>query len=190
VPVQLPEALSISSLADTEHLAKGPLALRWTGRGEAPLQLLMWVEPKLRDTQFPYRIECLLRDDGAHVLPEQVLAGAPDGFVTAIFTREVRKVESSGDQRFLSLGKLTTTHRYALGERCERPEVLAACERFADHQAAAYAACGIEPPPRESTCPAYLASACGGCVEYFACRERSLHCQDGGLVSSIACSCP
>jgi hypothetical protein len=190
VPVHLPEALSISSLLETERVPKGALTLRWEGHGEAPLQLRMWVEPTLRDVTYPYEIECVLRDDGEYVLPEGVLGSAPEGFVTAIFTREVRTVQASGAQRLLSLGVVRATHRFALGDACDRADVLSACQRFAAHQAAEYAACGVDPPPAQSTCPAYLAEACTGCSAYFECRTEGLRCEDGTLTSYGGCSCP
>jgi hypothetical protein len=192
VPVRLPEALSVTSLTSAIRLPpQQALRLSWTGRGKAPLQVTLSIEPTLRDAIDPIEVECLMKDDGEFEIPAAVLAKAGTGLVTARFTREARSVEQSGAQRFLSWGMVEATYHFALGERCQHDDVLAACKRFADHQTESYRACGVNPVPSlESTCPAYLAESCSVCPEYFACRIKELSCTASGLVVSPFCECP
>jgi hypothetical protein len=191
VPVRLPEALSVPALENAVRLPQQALRLSWTGRGKAPLRLTLSVEPTLRDLLEPTEVECLMQDDGEFEIPADVLAKAGSGLVSARFTRDARSVETSGTQRLLSWGRVETTYHFALGERCQRDEVLDACKRFAEHQSEVYRACGVAPVPSlESTCPAYLAESCGGCAEYFECRIKDLACTASGLVNSTFCSCP
>jgi hypothetical protein len=83
------------------------------------------------------------------------------------------------------------THRFALGPLCEKPEVVEACLENADATAREYAACNVPPPPLEEQCPDFLATACNGCPEYFACVAQQTRCTDGGLqVDSVGCACP
>lgn len=177
----MPEALAITSLAATKRVPRAALGLRWIGRGAAPLRVRLWVTAQPGDFNDPYEIECLLEDDGEFELPAAVLAAAPEGFVTAEFERAERKHSNTGDKRLLTIARVNETHHFALGERCERPEALAACERYAEHLAQVYEDCGGVPvPPLAETCPAYLSESCRACPEYFDCLIASTSCHATG----------
>lgn len=188
--ITLPESLTITSLTGVERVERGALPLAWTGRNDAPLWLSLSIDEKLADVRYPYRIDCLLRDDGAFTIPAEVLAQAPSGFVTATFSRERAELGGPEGARLLARGKVAATHQFVLGEACPRADVLAACERHAAYVRELAARCGA-PPPAESTtfCPAYLAEACGGCSAYYDCASARLECGDGSLVWHSGCAC-
>jgi hypothetical protein len=191
VPVRVPAALQVESLLGVSRLDAGPLRLRWSGRGDAPLRLLLELTPQLADVQYFTELECLLKDDGEFEIPASVMSKLPQGIATATFVREARRVESSGAQKFLSVGRVQNVFHLALGERCERQDVLDACKKFAAHQQAVFQQCGSAPAPAlESTCPAYLAESCVGCVDYYECGIKALRCENGSPTYYSGCSCP
>ena len=138
-----------------------------------------------------YEIECLLEDDGEHTIPAEVLEAAPEGFVMAWFTREVRDFAEQGDTQLLLIGRVEVEHRFALGAGCEQPEVMQACERYAEHVRARYAECSTaEPPSMAELCPAYVAESCQTCPEQFDCMAANLVCEAGGLTHyARTCEC-
>jgi hypothetical protein len=163
------------------------------GTRELPFELT----PASHDDFFSYGpelttpIECLQEDDGEFEIPAAVLAAAPEGFGTAEFERAERKHSDAGDKRLLTIARVNETYHFALGERCDRPEALKACERFAEHLAQVYEDCGgIPVPPLAETCPAYLSESCQACAEAFACRIANTQCTPQGLVLDSGCGCP
>lgn len=188
--IVLPEALTVSSLRGVQRIEKADFPLRWTGQGQEPLWIYLSITDKLSDFPSSYRIDCLVRDDGEYTVPGEVLEGAPSGFLSAAFTRSQRAVQGRAGAKLLTLGTVRSTHHLLLGEACQRDEVVAACQRYAAHEASVYASCGTAAPaPLEVLCPDYLASACGGCSEYYDCHIEQLHCSDGGPTSAAVCAC-
>lgn len=190
VPVRLPEALEITSLAGVSRVDKGALALSWTGTGTEPLHLLLWVEAKLSDSPTFYEIQCLLEDDGAFEIPASVLEAAPEGIVTAMFTRALRSVEKSGAQALLTVGEVRATHHFALGAEVQNQAARDACLAYYAHEQAERSACqAVQPLPEQAVCPDYLSQTQAACVEYFECNRKNLACTPDGLVSRVGCSC-
>ncbi|HEX6240258.1 MAG TPA: hypothetical protein VFZ61_05175 [Polyangiales bacterium] len=191
VPVRVPVALHVESMAGVTRIDNEALSLRWSGKGDAPLRVVVQLTPQLADILFFTELECLLKDDGEFEIPASVMAKLPQGIATVSFTREARTVESSGGQNFLSVGRVQSLHHLAVGERCERQDVLDACKRFAAHQQAVFDQCGTAgAPPTETTCPAYLAESCVGCPEYYECSSKALRCENGSPTYYSGCSCP
>jgi hypothetical protein len=189
--VRLPDPLSITELVAQSRFERGDLPLTWTGHGQAPLRLHLSIAPRLADIATNYEIECRMADDGAFTIPAAVLQAAPDGFVTATFTREARQLLStSGKRKFSTIAQVITNHRFALGAACDAANVMAACRSTASSVQAAYEACGLEPPTTETFCPSYLAESCLGCTAYFDCVAAATRCEGGSLTGSSACSCP
>lgn len=120
------------------------------------------------------------------------MEAAPSGIALAEINRESREAIESGDKKLLAIGSVNRTHHFALGPACERADVLTACQAYADHNRALIEQCGggFEPPPDAETCPAYLAEACAGCVEYYECMIENTRCEPGGLTHYSGCSCP
>ncbi len=191
--VHLPKKLEFEQLPDLTHLPQDDVTLRWSGNNDAPLQLRIGVVDTLADSFSPYEINCLLADDGEFVLPKEVLAAAPTGFVTLYARRRQREVVEDGDNAFLLEGEVSVEHRLAFGEPCDTPEVLDACLAQVEAERALREECGgYDPslePPIEVQCPDYLAHACNGCVEFFECKIDKTRCEDGGIVSYSGCSC-
>lgn len=190
--IHLPAELSIHELEAAERVPNGPLQLTWSGQNRDPLRVFMTVTPKLGDYSKLKRIECLLRDDGSFEIPAKVFEAAGDGFVTAEFDRDSRVLAHSGGKAVFTLGQSVANHRFALGERCERRAVLDACLNYVEHARALREECGGGPAPRvETSCPAYLGEACGGCPEYFECLAQQTSCGANGPVTRPgSCSCP
>jgi hypothetical protein len=189
--ITLPADLSIPSLEQVSRVPRGALALSWTGTGADPLRVRLWVSEGLGNGAGQYEIECLLADDGEHVIPAAVLEAAPEGFVTASIRRENRRIRTSGASTLQTLASIDLSFAFALGEACDGAAVMAACEQYAEVQRQVYEECGVlELPSLESTCPAYLAESCQGCVEYFECASAGLRCEPDGLYSSSGCGCP
>jgi hypothetical protein len=187
--ILVPEQLTFTDLAQSEHLQRQDIELRWTGRGTAPLQLRLFVTPNLRANLGPFELRCLLTDDGAFTLDSELLEAAPDGILSVTFTRENRLLEQAGDQFVLTLGRNTVSHQLAFGDVCEHSEVLEACHAFAAHYAAESAECDQSyVPPLAEQCPQYLATSCVGCVEYYECLMRTTSCEDGTL-NTDQCGC-
>ncbi|HKO89986.1 MAG TPA: hypothetical protein VJU61_02475, partial [Polyangiaceae bacterium] len=124
--IVLPDTLSLPGLVSTRRLARGALDLTWTGRGQAPLRLLLQIQPTLADIFEPYSVECLMADDGAFTIPASVLDAAPDGTATAYFTRERRRVAESGGKSIQTIASQQVTHRFWLGPACDGSAVMAA----------------------------------------------------------------
>lgn len=192
IPLRVPEALRVDSLEGVTRIERNTAhSLRWTGRGRAPLHVLMQVTPQLADVLFFTELECLLQDDGAFEIPAALLSKLPEGIATITVSREARSVETSAGQKFISLGAVQTTYHTALGARCDNQAVLDACKKYAAHQAAVYAECGSVPAPViERTCPAYLAESCVACPAYFECSTKALRCENGSPTYDSGCSCP
>lgn len=192
--VRLPEALEFNELTQVSHVAKDELELTWTGTGDAPLKLTLWVLDTLADSFSPYVIECLVADDGDFAVPVQVMQAAPDGFLWLMARRRAREIVEVEKNSFLIDGDVLTEHRVSFGERCETPEILAACLRSAQAERELRASCGGFDPaqvqPIELECPDYLAHSCHGCVEFYECKAENTRCEDGRLVFHSGCSCP
>jgi len=189
--IVLPDPLSFPGLVGAGRLARGPLEPTWAGRGEAPLRLNLQIQTTLADIFEPYRIDCLMADDGAFTIPASVLEAAPDGTATAYFTRERRLVVPSGGKSIQTIASSQVNHRFWLGPACDGSAVMAACQRSAAQIQARYAECSdVAPPSLETLCPDYLNESCNGCSEYFDCRAAATRCENGGLSSTSGCSCP
>jgi hypothetical protein len=188
--VVLPEALSFPELQQLRRIEKGALDVRWEGRGAAPMRVSFSFSQSLDGPFSSLRIECRLRDDGAFLVPAEILDAAPDGFVLASFRRENRSVVSSGGQLIQAIAAASASHRFALGPACDGAASMAACQASADVIAASYTACGVEPPPRATLCPDYLSEACVTCPEYFECVAQGTRCAEAGLSTGSGCSCP
>jgi hypothetical protein len=188
--IHLPAELSIHELELTERVPHGPLRLSWSGRNGTPLRVSMSVTQTLGDLGRQYRIDCLLRDDGEFEIPARVFDEVANGFVIAEFTRENRVLAHSGDKAVLTLAQTTAIHRFAVGDRCERSNVMDACLKYAEHLRARYAECSTVPGPAvETICPGYLRDACAGCSEYFDCMREQTRCEPNGLTVQAGCSC-
>lgn len=190
--ITLPPALEVDSLAGVQRVAKGDLPLRWSGAGSEPLWLQLRIQERLANAGSSYVIDCLLQDDGAHVIPAAVLERAPSGFITAAFTRAERSIQGAGGSQLLAIGKVTTVHHLLLGEACDGSAAAAACSRFAAYQQQIFERCGTaRPAPNEATCPDYLGSACGACEAYFDCQIAALTCgATGPTFAGTHCACP
>jgi hypothetical protein len=188
--IHLPAELSIHELETTERVPHGPLHLSWSGRNNSPLSVYMSVRQTLGDGPQEYRVDCLLRDDGDFELPASVFDLVANGFVIAEFTRENRVLAHSVDKAVLAIAQTRATHRFAVGERCERSDVMDACLKYAAHLRARYTECGSVPAPSvETTCPGYLREACAGCSEYFDCMIEQTRCEPNGLTVQAGCTC-
>jgi hypothetical protein len=189
--ILLPPALSVMELQTASHFARGALALTWTGQSADPLQLSLYITPRIDDDLVAYQIDCSLADDGAFTLPAEVMAAAPDGFVTATLRRSQRQVVSSGGKQLQTVAEVVANHRFVLGPTCDGSALVAACQRSAEAIRARYQECSdVEPPRLEQLCPDYLATACGACPEYFDCLAASTTCESGGLTTRAGCGCP
>jgi len=186
--LRLPDELVLNELRTTSHFEQHEL--RWTGTGTQPLYATLLVSSAPNDLGNAYQIDCLLKDDGQFVIPESVLAAAPSGFVWATFTREDRHIEKSGGHSLLLFGQVEVSHQFALGPRCERPELMAACEASAQTVRAAYQTCQLVPPSVAELCPDYVTSSCQLCPEYFDCVAKSTTCSDAGFTVASGCRCP
>jgi hypothetical protein len=185
----LPEALSFPQLQELSHADRSDLHLTWTGRGDAPLEVTIWVTPTPGPFLGPFELNCLLQDDGEFTLERGLFDDAPDGVVNATFARSNRFVDRSGDQSLLTAGRVEVTHRFALGAQCENEAVLEACHAFAEHYALENAECGgTYEQPLGERCPQYLATSCTGCVEYYECLLATTSCEDGTLDTDL-CGC-
>ena len=190
--LRLPDALAVPELERSARVPRDALALTWSGRGEAPLRIQLIVNEGIDDLFEPYAIDCLVEDDGAFEIPAAVLQAAPEGFVTANFIREQRVLMKAGDKRVAAIGRVQLSHHFALGEACDRADVMAACLRYAEHVTAAFEECSTVPArPLSELCPAYLAEACTGCAEVFECRTKNTVCTPEGLQvnSNSICTC-
>jgi hypothetical protein len=94
IPLVLPEPPLLSSLADVVQLGRAEWLLRWTGRGDTPLRLTMQIDARPDDLSDSTWLECLLSDDGEHVIAKEWLLRLPAGFASASFVRERRSVEA------------------------------------------------------------------------------------------------
>jgi hypothetical protein len=182
----LPDALRITTLEQQSHLPREALRLAWTGQGGTePLAIRLGIVPRLGGAIERYSILCRAADDGEFTIPEAVIAAVPPGFVRGDFIREDRRLLSSGPFTLLALGSEWVTHQFALGAGCQRPDVVAACESFAD----AFFACGEQAAPAE-VCPDYLADSCEACPEYYECRRQTVSCSGSEPDDASACYCP
>ena len=188
--IVLPEALAVTELEAGSHFERGPLALSWTGRGDAPLRLSLHIEPRYHNQTGAYDIECLPADDGAFTLPADVMAGAPDGVARVTFRRERRQARDSGGKSMQTIASVNVGYELWLGPSCDGTAALAACQGYADSVSGAYTACGIEPPALETLCPDYLAQACNTCPEYFTCAAAVTRCDNGLYLDTAGCGCP
>jgi hypothetical protein len=188
--LRLPDELVLNELRTTSHFEQQDLQLTWTGTGKQPLYVSLLVSTAPNDLDNAYQIDCLLKDDGQFVIPESVLAAAPSGFVRATFTREDRQIEKSGGHALLLLGQVEVSHQFALGPRCDQPELMAACEASAQTVRAAYQKCQLMPPSVAVLCPDYVTTSCQLCPEYFDCVAKSTTCTDAGFTLPSSCSCP
>jgi len=188
--LRLPPDLVINELEQSSHFAREDLRLTWSGQGEAPLYLSLWVSKSPGDLASAYQIECLLKDDGEFVIPAQVLRAAPSGFATATFTREDRHIEQSGSHSLLLVGSVEVSHQFALGPTCDHADVATACATSAQSVRAAYQDCNLTPPTLAELCPDFLATSCDSCPEYFDCVAQTTRCTEQGFSLASGCSCP
>lgn len=188
--LRLPPALAIHELEQASHFGQEELRLTWSGQGEAPLYLSLWVSKSPGDLANAYQIQCLLEDDGEFVIPAQVLQAAPSGFVSASFTREDRHIEKSGTHSLLLVGSVEVSHQFALGPTCDHTDVAAACAASAERVRAAYQACNLTPPTVAELCPDFLTTSCDSCPEYFDCVAQTTRCTAQGFYLASGCSCP
>lgn len=189
VQIELPERFELLSLPSTGQLGSGGWPLRWSGSGAAPLRVSLRLAERLADSSRElYTIDCLLQDDGEHTLPASLFARFSSGFVHASFTRSWRSVQ--GDHaKLLTVGEVGAFHQLAFGASCDRTDVRDACLRYADHLIAESERCGGGAPTVDAICPAYLATACGGCAEFFECKTRNVACGANGMHENAVCAC-
>lgn len=186
----LPEALAFPELRELSHAPRADLHLTWTGHGDAPLKLMLFVTAEPGPFLGPFELHCLLQDDGEFTLKQELFEDAPDGVAQASFSRVNRFVDRSGEQSLLTDGRIEVSHRFAFGEECDNAAVLEACHAFAEHYASENTECGgTYEQPLDERCPQYLATSCTGCVEYYDCLVETTSCEDGTLNSDV-CSCP
>jgi len=76
--------------------------------------------------------------------------------------------------------------------RCERPDVVEACLRYAEVRSAALEQCGVTVTESlDEICPDFLAQACGACPERFDCLAANTACLGDGLyLPASECTCP
>jgi hypothetical protein len=187
--LRLPEALEVQTLSGVDHVAQDDLALAWTGRGEEPLYLHLIVGPEWNGTFASVELECLMRDDGAFTIPAAVLQAMPAGFASVTVERRRRNVGTSGAHSLVLDGAVYSSHRLALGPTCENGAALAACVASAERVSAAYSECGLEAPALGEQCPAFLATSCGACPDYFDCVAERTRCTEDGFVAAPGCPC-
>jgi hypothetical protein len=113
----LPLALSIPALEQSSRIDRDALALSWTGSGEAPLRLRVWVKPDPNDTLADVEIICLLSDDGEFTIPADVLQAAPAGMAHALATRSSRMLQSGGGHQLLIEAAIETAYDFTLRSR-------------------------------------------------------------------------
>jgi hypothetical protein len=182
----LPGALAVTTLEQQSRVPRAALSLAWTGQpGTEPLVIRLGIFPRLGSSTEQYTIICNAADDGEFTIPEAVIGAVPPGFVTGDFFRDDRRLLSSGPFTLLAIGSEWVTHQFALGDGCQRPDVAAACQSFAQ----ALSACGEQAAPAD-VCPDYLAESCEACPEYYECRNQTLSCDGRGTADANACYCP
>jgi hypothetical protein len=182
----LPDALGITTLEQQSRLPREALRLSWTGQGGTePLTIRLGIFPRLGGTIEQYTVICRAADDGEFTIPEAVIAAVPPGFVTGDFFRDDRRLLSSGSFTLLAIGSEWVTHQFSIGAGCQRPEVAAGCQSFAD----AFFACGEQAVPAD-LCPDYLAESCEACPEYYECRRQTVSCSGSEPEDASACYCP
>ncbi|MBN1606208.1 MAG: hypothetical protein JW940_06220 [Polyangiaceae bacterium] len=190
--VRLPEALSVSELESKSQFEPGALKLTWSGEGDVPLRVRLWINPLPMDVADPYEIECLMADDGEFTIPEKVLKAAPEGFVMASFRRQNRTVAEAGEKTLTINAVVEASYEFLLGQTCDYPEVAEACTRYAEQYLAALERCDVtDLPTAESLCPDNETQACHVCSEYYDCAAANTMCRDDGLYTySAGCTCP
>jgi hypothetical protein len=188
--LRLPEDLVINELSASSHFEPADLKLTWSGRGDAPLYVSLWVSKSPSELGNAYHIECVMKDDGEFTIPASVLEAAPTGFVSATFTREDRHIERSGEHALLMLGQVEVSHQFALGPICDQPELMTACEASADEVRATYEQCGLTPPSVAELCPDFVATSCELCPGYFQCMAERTRCAPDGFSLPSGCNCP
>lgn len=182
----LPDALGITTLEQQSRVPRAALRLVWTGQGGSePLTIRLGISSRLSSSTEQYLIVCRATDDGEFTIPDAVMSRVPAGFVMGDFFRDDRRLLSSGGFTLLALGSEWVTHHFALGDECQRPEVVAACASFAE----AFFACGEQAAPAD-VCPDYLAQSCEACPEYYECRRQTVSCSGRDPLDASACYCP
>jgi hypothetical protein len=111
----LPQALSIPALEHASQIERDALALTWTGSGEAPLRVRIFVEPDPSNTLGNVEIICLLADDGEFTIPAEVLQAAPAGMARALATRSSRALQSGGGHQLMIEPAIENTYEFTLG---------------------------------------------------------------------------
>lgn len=194
--IELPASLSVTALATSRRLEREQ-RLMWTGAdGEGVLDLYMNIRTRMADSPGAsdlFEVRCRMLDDGEFTIGANVFDAIPEnGIVRMYWTRQARAVASSEGHDFLTIGEARVEQELAFGDGCDRPDVLAACEQYANYEEGEYERCGLsdEAPPRALVCPDYLAESCIACVEYFECRRAVTRCEGGTVVSSAECACP
>jgi hypothetical protein len=190
--VRLPDRLTVTELESNGQFEPGALELTWSGRGDSPLRVRLWINPLPMDVADPYQIECLVADDGEFIIPAKVLKAAPEGFVSASFRRQNRTVAKAGEKTLTINAVMEVSYEFLLGQECDRPEVAEACARYAEQYIAALEQCDVaDLPTAESLCPDYETRACQVCPEYYECAAANTLCGDDGLhVYGGGCACP
>lgn len=188
--VRLPERIDAPGLESLDLLQRSSFTLTWTGWGDRFVDMLL----DIRENNFSgdrTLVRCRVEDDGEFVIPGAVLERVTmNGFAQISLVRDAPLVRSSGGIDVLTVAAAHTIYQVAFGDVCDRPELMAACKRWATKWLALEKACGIvEPDSMESLCRSYLAKACGGCPEEFDCLVTSASCHNG-IVSGGSCQCP
>ena len=179
--LELPQDLAVDTFEHGARFERSDLALRWSGSGADPLLIRLLIASGLSDFGGDFEVECLVKDDGEFTIPAEVLQLVPDGIAYAYVTRSNRALQTGGGHNLLIAGEIANTYHFALSAACDRSELRAACEKYAQATVDAYTSCGASPQSFAELCPDYLFESCITCPEYFACKAEQTSCGNGGL---------